>query len=288
MFDWKDIADRKSRFMDSIDDYTAASAVIIGAPMDFTASFRPGSRGGPQSIREASYGLEWYSPALDRDLHEISFVDLGDLVLPIGNVSGSLELIRKACNRILGDNKMPFLLGGEHLVSLPAIEAAAERYNDPVLLHFDAHTDLRTEFFGEALSHANVIRLALERGFVSDVHQFGIRSGDKPEFEYAREHTHLHSDVIEPFERLLPSLGNKPVYVTVDIDVLDPAFAPGTGTPEPGGISSGELLKVIRKLRGLNVVGFDLVEIAPVYDHSEATSLVGAKVLREAMLALVK
>lgn len=289
MLDWNDAVDRKSRFMASTGDYDGARAVILGAPMDYTVSFRPGSRFGPQAIREVSDGLEEYSVALDRDLRDIQFVDLGDLVLPIGNVPGTLEAIRRACNRVLGDGKTPFLIGGEHLVSFPAVEAAAERFHGLVLLHFDAHADLRPAYMGESLSHASVIRLIKERGLASEVYQFGIRSGDRPEFEFARTHTHMYpEEVIGPLEQIVPRIGDRPVYVTIDIDVVDPAFAPGTGTPEPGGIGSSELLRAVRMMERLQVVGFDLVEVAPVYDPSGATALLGAKIMREALLTIVR
>lgn len=289
MHNWDDLVDRKSRFMASNPDYTAARAVLIGAPMDYTVSFRPGSRSGPQAIREVSDGLEEYSLALDRDLRNIDFVDLGDLVLPIGNVQGSLELIRRACNQIHGDGKLPVLIGGEHLVTFPAARAAAERYSGMAVLHFDAHADLRPAYMGESLSHASVIRLIREHGLSNDIYQFGIRSGDREEFEYAREHTHMFPErVLEPLAEVLSKLGQRPVYVTIDIDVVDPAYAPGTGTPEPGGISSTELLAAVRMIGQARVIGFDLVEVAPVYDPSAATSLLGAKVIREALLTLVQ
>lgn len=289
MLDWNELVDRKSRFMASRNNYEEATAVLIGAPMDYTVSFRPGSRFGPQAMREVSDGLEEYSFSVKRDLRDLPFVDLGDLMLPIGNVGASLDLIHTACARILSDGKFPVLMGGEHLVSLPAIEAAAQRHKGLALLHFDAHADLRPSYLGESLSHASVIRLAVERGLAADVFQFGIRSGDRPEFEFAKEHTRLFPEkLLEPLTEVLPLIGDRPTYVTVDIDVVDPAYAPGTGTPEPGGISSAELLQAVRLLDKVNVVGFDLVEVAPVYDPSAATALLGAKVIREALLTLTR
>lgn len=266
--------------------YDDARLVIFGAPMDFTVSFRPGTRLGPQRIREVSWGLEEYSPYLDRDLAEVPFYDAGDLLLAFGNVSACLAVIRRAADMVVADGKIPLLLGGEHLVSLPAIAAVHARYPDLAVVHFDAHADLREDYAGEPHSHATVMRRVAELIGPRNLYQFGIRSGTREELAWARRHTNTHLfAVAEPLAAALPALAGRPVYVSLDIDVADPAFAPGTGTPEPGGCTSGELLQAVAMLGGLNIVGFDLVEVAPVYDQSERTSLLAAKIIREIILS---
>ncbi len=286
---WWEENDLKSRFMAASLDYEETKLVLYGAPMDYTVSFRPGSRFGPKSIREVSEAVEEYSFYQDKDLRNIHFFDAGDLYLPFGNVSKSLDLIKEATFNIHRDGKIPLMLGGEHLVSWPAINYLADQYPDLLVIHLDAHTDLREAYFGEAFSHASVIRLAADKLGPGRVYQFGIRSGDKPDFEYARTHTRLYpEELLTPFNSCIADFKGKPVYVTIDIDVLDPAFAPGTGTPESGGIFPKELFGFIKQLAGLKVVGADLVEIAPAYDQTGATPVLGAKIVRELILSMIK
>ena len=273
-------------FIGSTDDYDAARAVIYGMPMDWTTSFRPGARLGPQRIREVSIGLEEYSPYLDRHLEEVSYFDAGDMPLPFGHAGHSLDIIERYVGKWLDDGKKPFGLGGEHLVSLGAIQAVAKRTPDLRLVHIDAHADLRDEYEGEPLSHSAVIKKVAGIIGPDRIYQFGIRSGTREEFAYARSHTHFYPfDVLEPLKCVISELAGHPVYITIDIDVLDPSFAPGTGTAEAGGISSRELLASVHAMKDLNVVGFDVVEIAPVLDPTEQTQIVAAKILREALLS---
>ena len=286
----KGYLDRPMTYMLSSDNYQGSEVVIFGIPMDFTTSYRPGARFGPQRVREVADALETYSPYLDRDLAEVTFYDAGDVEVHYGNVAASLDKARQVANRLFAAGKKPLMLGGEHLVSLPVIEAALEQYPDLVLLHFDAHADLREEYMGERLSHATVIKQAV--GSLANptrLYQFGIRSGEAQEFAWARKHSNFHPfDVLEPFLKVREELQDKPLYVSIDIDVVDPAFAPGTGTAEPGGCSSAEILTVIRHLRGLNVVGLDIVELAPDLDSSDITAFLVAKMVREAVLAISK
>ncbi|WCK56908.1 agmatinase [Aneurinibacillus sp. Ricciae_BoGa-3] len=276
-------------FFEAQSSYEDAQAVIYGMPMDWTTSFRPGSRFGPTRIREVSINLEDYSPYADRELQEVNYFDAGDIPLPFGSAQRSLEAIEEYVRRIVADGKFPIGLGGEHLVSLAPIKVMAEKYPDLVVVHIDAHTDLRHEMEGEELSHSAIIRRALDYVKPENVYQFGIRSGLKEEFEYARDHLHLHKfEVIEPLKKCLDELKGRPVYVTFDIDAVDPAFAPGTGTAEPGGITSAEAIESIYLLSALNVVGFDLVEVAPVLDQSERTQILASKLIREVILTMVK
>ena len=287
MSDWRKNLIPRTPFLAS-GNYDEARAVIFGVPMDFTVSFRPGSRLGPTRIREVSDVLEEYSIDLDSSLEEHPLADLGDVDLPFGNVSKSLEQAAEVCRGILDDGKLPIALGGEHLISWPLIEQVYERHPDLIVLQFDAHADLRADYHGEASSHASVMRRVAELFPENErrIYQFGIRSGTKDEVEYAREHTYFRPfEVWEPFLELLPSLKGKPIYLTLDIDVFDPAYAPGTGTPEPGGVEPQQLFRVIKALRGSRVVGCDLVEVAPVQDPTERTAVLAAKLVREMILA---
>lgn len=278
-------------FIMSRSDYESADAVIYGMPMDFTVSFRPGSRFGPARIREASIGLEEYSPYMDRHLEEVRYFDAGDMLLPFGNPAKSLDMIEAYVDRLLADGKFPLGLGGEHLVTWPILKAMHKKYPDLALIHIDAHADLRTEYEGETLSHATPIRKACELLGPENVYSFGIRSGMREEFEYARTSgmTLEKFEVAEPLKRHLPALAGRNVYVTIDIDVLDPAFAPGTGTAEAGGITSKELLEAIVLIArsDVRVVGADLVEVAPAYDPTEQTAIAASKFVREMLLGWV-
>lgn len=287
--DLEQIIDKLGIFMGGDTPYEDSNAIILGIPMDYTVSFRPGTRMGPLSIRNVSIGLEEYSVYLDRDLGDYAYCDLGDLSLPFGNVVKSLDLIEKASRQVLADGKFPIFLGGEHLVTYPLIKPFVEKYPDLRVVHFDAHADLRTDYYGENNSHATVMRKVAEMVGPKRVYQFGIRSGIREEFLYAKENTHLViEEVLEPLRAVLAELKGKPIYVTLDIDVVDPAFAPGTGTQEAGGCTSREIIKAIHTLQGLNVVGFDLVEVSPATDSSERTALLAAKLVREAILCFVE
>jgi agmatinase len=273
------------------EDYEKAQAVIYGMPMDYTVSFRPGSRFGPARIREMSVGLEEYSPYLDRSLEDITYYDAGDLLFPFGNAAKSLEIIGAYVAGLLDDSKIPVGLGGEHLVSWPIFQEMFKRYPDLAILHFDAHTDLRVEYEGETLSHSTPLRKAAELIGGQNVYQFGIRSGSREEWQYARQQLHFFPfTVLEPLKMILPELAGRPVYVTIDIDVLDPSCAPGTGTAEAGGITSAELLAAVHAISAsdVHVVGCDLVEVAPIYDPSEQTPIVASKLIREMLLGFLK
>lgn len=280
---------RKTGFLGAGEDYEQARAVLVGLPMDYTVSLRPGTRFGPQQIRYISYGLELYSPYQDRSLAELSYYDAGDVFLPFGNVTESLRRIEEAAETLFAAGKFPLFLGGEHLVTLPLVKACVNHYADLVVFHFDAHTDLREVFEGEELSHATVLRKVAKLLPPRSLYQFGIRSGVKEEFEYAARETHLYlEEIIPALHQAVQEVQGRPVYITLDIDVVDPAFAPGTGTPEPGGCTAREIMEAIFTMKDLQVVGMDLVEVAPAYDPSERTTILAAKLVREALLAFVK
>jgi agmatinase len=279
-------------FIGSHPSYDESQIVLYGMPMDWTVSYRPGSRFGPTRIREVSIGLEEYSPYLDRELEEIKYFDAGDIPLPFGNAQKSLDIIEDYIDSLMKDNKIPFGMGGEHLVAWPVMKAVYKKHKDLAIIHFDAHTDLREHYEGEPLSHSTPIRKIADHIGPENVYSFGIRSGMKEEFQWAKENgMHISKfEVLEPLKEILPKLAGRPVYVTIDIDVLDPAHAPGTGTVDAGGITSRELLASIHEIARseVNVVGADLVEVAPIYDASEQTANTASKLIREMMLGWVK
>jgi agmatinase len=278
-----------SRYLGSLHSPQDAKAIILGAPLDGTVSYWPGARFGPARIRSASNALEEYSPKLDRSLAEVSFYDAGDIDIPLGNVQGALRAINKAVlDQAINKGKMPIVLGGEHLISFPVIEAVHTVYPDLVVLQFDAHTDLRETFLGESLSHATVIKRVCDIVGPRNVYQFGIRSGAREEFVYGREYTNFYPfDVLAPVRSVLSQLQGRPIYITVDIDVIDPGFAPGTGTPEPGGCTPHDLMAALHAFNQHQVVGFDLVELCPLAESGVATSVLAAKIVREAILSYV-
>lgn len=277
-------------FMGCDAGYQEADIVLFGVPYDSTTSFRPGTRFAGSSIRNDSYGLETYSPYQDRDLGEGKIADLGDLELAIGSSEKVLAQIEETAEEILRDGKLPFMIGGEHLVTLGSVRAAVKHYPDLHILHFDAHTDLREDYLGVKLSHACVIRRCWEVLGDGRIHQFGIRSGEKAEFEWARSgHTDFHPFSLEGLEDTIQALKGKNVYFTLDLDVLDPSVFPGTGTPEPGGISFLELMRgAVRVCRELNLVGCDVNELCPPCDPTGASTAVACKIIREMLLGLLK
>lgn len=275
-----------STFLGFDNEYEESKIVVFGSPFDGTTSFRPGTRFASNVMRSESYGLETYSPYLDKDLEDVNIFDAGDLEFPFGNTEKVLNVIGEFTSEIVNDNKIPVMIGGEHLVSLPAIKAVYEKHKDMYLIHFDAHTDLRDDYMGEKLSHASVIRRSWD--FMGDgkIYQFGIRSGEKKEFQWAKEHTNLTKFSCEGLAEAVKEIGDKPVYITIDLDVLDPSIFPGTGTPEPGGITFKEMMEAIKAMQGLNIVGADIVELAPQYDISGVSNAVACKILREMVLAI--
>lgn len=276
---------RGGAFLGSKENYAASRMCLWGIPLDVTSSFRPGSRFAPQIIRSVSDVLEEFSPYLKRDLKEVPFCDLGDLDLSPGKIEENLERIEAAAAQILADGKFPLSLGGEHLVTYPLIRAVHQHYPDLAVIHLDAHADLREDYLGERYSHATVMRLVAEEIGPANLYQLGIRSCTWEELVYGSEKTNLFLDKIQaPLFRLVPELKERPLYITLDIDVVDPAFAPGTGTPEPGGCSPHEIFSTIYLLKGARVVGLDLVEVCPAYDHNNITAILAAKIIREAIL----
>lgn len=266
--------------------FSEADVVIFGAPFDSTTSFRPGARFASRVMRSESYGLESYSPYQDIDILDCSIMDSGDLELPFGSPKPALKAIESRTAKILSGGKIPVMIGGEHLVSLGAIRAAAAKYPNLRIIHFDAHTDLRDEYLGEKLSHASVIRRAWDIVGDGRIYQFGIRSGEKAEFEWAKAHTQLTKFDFDGLDDAVTLIGDKPVYLTIDLDVLDPSVFPGTGTPEAGGVAFVQLLGAMLKACKLNIVACDINELAPTLDQSGASTATALKVLRELLIAI--
>ena len=270
-------------------EYQDAEMVLFGAPYDSTTSFRPGARFGPSAMRMESFGIETFSPYQDRDLEDAKVHDAGDLELPFGASGPMLEMVEAKAAAILADGKMPVLLGGEHLVTLGAVRAAAKRFPTMRIIHFDAHADLREEYLGNPLSHACVLRRCHDILGDGRIFQFGIRSGTRDEFAFMEEGhvtTERHSCATLP-KLAFPE--GTPVYLTVDLDVLDPSEFPGTGTQEAGGLRFRELLGALLDVFArFNVVAFDNVELAPSIDPSGRSTALACKLLREELLAVRK
>ena len=267
-------------------EYEAAKTVIFGAPFDSTTSYRPGTRFGSKAIRSESFGIETYSPYQDKDLLDYNIFDAGDPELCIGNVDTALAQIEEITAEILADGKRPFMLGGEHSVTLGAVTAVYNKYKDLYIIQFDAHADLRDDYLGVKKSHACVMRRCHEMVGDGHIYQFGIRSGEREEFRFAAEHTKMNKFNLDGIEKAVEELQGKNVYLTIDMDVMDPSIFPGTGTPEAGGVQFIELLEAVLKLKGLNIVGADINELSPQYDPSGVSTAVACKLLRELLLML--
>ncbi len=270
--------------------YEDAKIVLFGAPFDSTTSFRPGARFGPAAMRHESFGLETYSPYQDADLTDYTVFDSGDLELCFGSTEAALWDIEDRTETILADGKLPVLLGGEHLVTLGAFRAVLKRYPDVHIIHFDAHADLRDDYLGAKLSHACVLRRCHDLIGDGRIHQFCIRSGERQEFQFAKEHTDMHPLTLDGLSDCVAVLkaSHTPVYFTIDLDCLDPSVFPGTGTPEAGGITFLQLLEAMQEVSRCRIVGADVNELAPMLDTTGVSTATSCKVLRELLIAILK
>ncbi|MBQ1310627.1 MAG: agmatinase [Blautia sp.] len=268
--------------------YEEAKIVLFGAPFDSTTSFRPGARFASSAMRHESFGLETYSPYQDKDLTDYKIFDSGDLELCFGSAEAAVSDIESRADAILSDGKLPVLLGGEHLVTLGSVRAVQKRYPDLVILHFDAHADLREDYLGARLSHACVMRRCHDLLGDGRIHQFCIRSGDREEFLFASKHTKMHKFSFDGLAETVEELKGSqvPVYLTIDLDCLDPSAFPGTGTPEAGGVTFLQLLGALQLVSETNIVGADVNELAPMLDPTGVSTAAACKVLRELLLYL--
>ena len=275
-------------FIGCDNSYEESKIVLFGAPFDSTTSFRPGTRFASKAMRSESFGIETYSPYQDGDLEDFAVFDSGDLELPFGNTQRVLDQIEEHTAEILKDGKIPCMIGGEHLVTLGAMRAVVKQYPDVHIIHFDAHADLREDYLEERFSHATVLHREWDLVGDGKIFQFGIRSGDRSEFVWAKDHVFTNKFNFHGLKEIVDQLKEKPVYFTLDLDVLDPSVFPGTGTPEAGGVSFQELLEAMIQVSHLNIVGFDVNELSPVYDQSGSSTAMACKVLRELLIAVMK
>lgn len=275
-------------FIGCDNSYEESKIVLFGAPFDSTTSFRPGTRFASKAMRSESFGIETYSPYQDGDLEDFAVFDSGDLELPFGNTQRVLDQIEEHTAEILKDGKIPCMIGGEHLVTLGAMRAVVKQYPDVHIIHFDAHADLREDYLEERFSHATVLHRVWDLVGDGKIFQFGIRSGDRSEFVWAKDHVFTNKFNFHGLKEIVDQLKEKPVYFTLDLDVLDPSVFPGTGAPEAGGVSFQELLEAMIQVSHLNIVGFDVNELSPVYDQSGSSTAMACKVLRELLIAVMK
>ena len=275
-------------FIGCDNSYEESKIVLFGAPFDSTTSFRPGTRFASKAMRSESFGIETYSPYQDGDLEDFAVFDSGDLELSFGNTQRVLDQIEEHTAEILKDGKIPCMIGGEHLVTLGAMRAVVKQYPDVHIIHFDAHADLREDYLEERFSHATVLHRVWDLVGDGKIFQFGIRSGDRSEFVWAKDHVFTNKFNFYGLKEIVSQLQGKPVYFTLDLDVLDPSVFPGTGTPEAGGVSFQELLEAMIQVSHLNIVGFDVNELSPVYDQSGSSTAMACKVLRELLIAVMK
>ena len=275
----------EQNFLSANASFKESKIILLGCPFDGSASFRPGARFGPSAIRRASWGIETFSPYFQRDLSQCSIHDLGDLELPLGEKKLSLTLIRKALRKILSEKKFPISLGGDHLITLPIVEEVLRVYPSLYLLQIDAHADLREDYLGETLSHCTVMRKVVDRLGDGRLFQVGLRSGSEEEFKLAKEMKSIVSSDRGSLRSMVRRLRNQPVYISLDLDVIDPSLLPGVGTPEPGGSTFQGFISLLKKLQPLHVIGFDMVELTPDYDPTQVSSITASVLLREMILA---
>jgi agmatinase len=282
-------------------DVSHADIAVVGVPFDTGVSYRPGARFGPSHIREASRLLRPYNPAQDVEPFSSQQVaDAGDISANPFNILEAVDQIEHAATELSSGGTRLVTLGGDHTIALPLLRAVAKNHGPVAVLHFDAHLDTWDTYFGAPITHGTPFRRASEEGLIdltASTHA-GIR-GPLYGPEDLRDDARLGFAIISSseieteglsraIERMLARLGSRPVYISVDVDVLDPAHAPGTGTPEAGGMTSRELLAMIRALRPVNLVGADIVELAPAYDHAQITAIAASHIAYEIISAMTQ
>jgi agmatinase len=273
-------------FSESLKTYETANIILLGIPLDATVSFRPGTRFAPSAIREVSWHIEDYNYLTDENILDVPFFDIGNLSLK-GNLDSNLAEIRSSVERILDDEKIPISIGGEHLITFPIIQAISEYYPDLHVIVFDAHTDLSDDYRKMRLSHGNVMKLVYDVVGNNRIFMFGIRTGTKEDRQFMEGK--ISSSYELPSYEFLKKFTDSSVYVSIDLDVLDPSVAPGVSTPELMGWRYEDLYETIKRFREFKkIVGFDITEICPPYDPANITTLIGAKVVREILFLLKK
>jgi agmatinase len=269
-----------------ISTYEDAEVILFGAGFDGTSTYRPGSRFAPMALRsETLLAQEDYSPYFDLDLKDKKIHDLGDVEVVFGDTSETLARIEKISTYIVNDGKKPVCIGGEHLVTLPVVKPLLNNYPDLQIIQLDAHLDLMDELFGDRYSHGTVMRRIfdlMKQPF--RIYQVGVRSGHRDEYAFAKSNTNLYPFNSDEFLKNLDAFSDKPVYLTIDLDVFDPSLIPGTGTPEAGGIFFQEFISVLKSISNINIVGADIVELSPQIDPTNTSTIVASKILRELLL----
>ncbi|MFI7626847.1 agmatinase [Microbispora rosea] len=286
-----------------LDEVGHADVAVVGVPFDSGVSYRPGARFGPAAVREASRLLRPYHPGLDvSPFAQMQVADAGDIACNPFDIRGAVETVDEAASGLMEDGTKLVTVGGDHTIALPLLRAAARRHGPVALLHFDAHLDTWDTYFGAEYTHGTPFRRAVEEGILDTeaVCHVGTRGPlyGKRDLEDDRRLGFgivtsadvMRRGVDEVADALRQRIGGRPLYLSIDIDVLDPAHAPGTGTPEAGGLTSRELLEILRGLAGCDIVGADVVEVAPAYDHAEITSVAASHVAYDliGLLALGK
>lgn len=284
-----------------LDEVDAADVVVVGIPFDAGVSYRPGARFGPSHIRDSSRLLRAYNPAQDAMPFALAQVaDAGDVAVNPFNIEEAIDQIHSAMNDLLAAGSRMMTLGGDHTIAYPILKSLHAQHGEIAVIHFDAHLDTWDTYFGAPYTHGTPFRRASEDGFIDKtgcVH-VGIR-GPLYTDQDLTDDTHLGFQVLRAtdaddlgidtmIERMLARVGGRPVYVSIDVDVMDPAFAPGTGTPEAGGFSSRELLRLVRALDTVNLVGADIVEVSPAYDHAQITGFAAAHLAYELITVMAR
>lgn len=268
-------------FIGATENYKDSKIVLMGMPYDGTVTNRPGTRFAPQGIRLESIGIETYSPIFDKELEDCLFFDAGDLELPFGNARRALDIIKENTEIIYKEDKKILGIGGEHLVTLAEIEAISKYKDNLAVVQFDAHTDLREEYLGENLTHSGVMKQIAKIVGFDNIAQIGIRSGEKEEFDLMKTYSTLKFNHNE-----LDKVKNKNIFITIDLDVLDPSLMTGVGTPEAGGMTYNELLGWLKYLKNFNIIGIDVVELAPDIDPTKVSTATACKLIRECLMLL--
>ena len=265
-------------FIGAIDNFDNSRIVMLGMPFDGTCTNRPGARFGPQQIRVESVGIEEYSAYFKTNLSDLKFYDAGELELPFGSPKKALDIIEENVNDIYSCGKKILGIGGEHLVTLGTVRGILKHYKDIAVVHFDAHADLREQYLDIELTHSGIMmQIAKLIGF-ENIMQIGIRSGEKDEFELMDKYSTIAFNLNE-----LKKFRNRNIFVTLDLDVLDPSIMSGTGTPEAGGLTYKELMEWIVELKNYNIIGADVVELAPDYDITKVSTATACKLIREVL-----
>ena len=280
--------------MQKVDSAEGLDFVIAGAPFDTASSFRSGSRFGPNAIRNISAMMKPNNVIMQVNIMDgVKGGDIGDFNVTPGYIRPTYQAIEEGVAGILKENACPIVLGGDHSITLAELRAAAKKYGPVALVHFDSHSDLCDEVFGQKYNHGTPFRRALEENLIDASHsiQVGMRGSlyDPDEHKMAAElgmklipaHKVREMGLETLVKTILERVGDKPCFLTFDIDFVDPAYAPGTGTPEVGGFTSLEALELVRNIKDLNFVGFDLVEVLPAYDHGEITAYLAANIVFE-------